>query len=446
MIRCSDKGYWDFGDLRCEGPVCEDPGHPPDGQQIATSYEHGSQVRFSCDRPGYVPYSSDPITCVKDTDCRVIKPVGITSGLIPDSAINSTSQRTNYEATKIRLNSATGWCGKQEPFTYVTVDLGKVFRLKSLLVKGVVTNDVVGRPTELRFFYKIHESENFVVYFPNFNLTSTDPGNFGELTVLNFPAPVVARYIILGIIAYNKNPCLKFELMGCEDKKEEIILGYNGGYSVCVDQEPPKFLNCPTAPIVASKSASEILLINYTIPTAIDNSGFVARVDVKPTGFRPPMIVFEDTTVEYIAYDMDGNVAVCQVNITVPESTPPALHCPQSYVIELVDEQEMYEINFNDTRKLINATDESGDVSIRIIPEVAMIPMKGYRNVTVVASDRFGNEAFCHFQVSVQPTACVPWSLLKPANGDVACVQNERGNGYKCAARCDSGKKKDLQP
>ena len=36
------------------------------------------------------------------------------------------------------------------------------------------TNDVVGRPTELRLFYKIREQDNFVVYFPNFNLTKSD--------------------------------------------------------------------------------------------------------------------------------------------------------------------------------------------------------------------------------------------------------------------------------
>lgn len=67
VIRCLEDGSWDFGDLRCEGPVCQDPGRPADGLQIATSYEQGSQVSFSCDKPGYVPYSADPITCVKST-------------------------------------------------------------------------------------------------------------------------------------------------------------------------------------------------------------------------------------------------------------------------------------------------------------------------------------------------------------------------------------------
>ena len=118
VIRCQKDGTWDFGDLRCEGPVCSDPGHAPDGDQVTTGYEQGSKVSFTCSKPGYVPYNTDPITCVKSPDCKVIKPLGITSGLIPDAAINATSQRTNYEARNIRLNAVTGWCGQHEPFTY----------------------------------------------------------------------------------------------------------------------------------------------------------------------------------------------------------------------------------------------------------------------------------------------------------------------------------------
>ena len=51
-----------------------------------------------------------------------------------------------------------------------------VIVLISFPPQGVITDDVVGRPTELRFFYKEQESDNYVVYFPNFNLTARDPG------------------------------------------------------------------------------------------------------------------------------------------------------------------------------------------------------------------------------------------------------------------------------
>ena len=34
-----------------------------------------------------------------------------------------------------RLNAVTGWCGQQEAFTYVSVDLGSIHRVKAILVK-----------------------------------------------------------------------------------------------------------------------------------------------------------------------------------------------------------------------------------------------------------------------------------------------------------------------
>ena len=81
------------------------------------------------------------------------------------------------------------------------------FVFQAILVKGVVTNDIVGRPTEIRFFYKQAENENYVVYFPNFNLTMRDPGNYGELAMITLPKYVQARFVILGKCLFGI-PCL----------------------------------------------------------------------------------------------------------------------------------------------------------------------------------------------------------------------------------------------
>lgn len=439
VVRCQEDGVWDFGDLRCEGPVCEDPGRPYDGSQLAKSYEQGAEVNFSCVRPGYILINSRPITCVREPECKVIKPLGIASGKIPDSAINATSERPNYEAKNIRLNSVTGWCGKKEGFSYVSVDLGKVSRVKAILVKGVVTNDIVGRPTEIRFFYKKSESENFIVYFPNFNLTMRDPGNYGELAMITLPKFVQARFVILGIVSYMDNACLKFELMGCDEPEKEPTLGYNNGFSPCVDNEPPIFQNCPQQPIVVRRDENgAVMAVNFTEPTAIDNSGSIARLEVKPQSFKTPSYVLQDTVVKYVAFDHDGNVAICEINITVPDVTPPLLSCPRSYVIELVDKQNNYIVNFNETKSQIKASDDSGEVHLTFIPEKANIALGTFENVTVMATDKFGNKATCNFQVSLQPTACVDWELQPPANGQINCLKN-RNAGVECIATCKQG-------
>lgn len=93
FFRCQSNGVWDFGDLRCEGPVCEDPGRPPDGFQMARSFEQGSEVTFGCSRPGYILINPRPITCLREPECKVVRPLGLASGRIPDSAINATSER-----------------------------------------------------------------------------------------------------------------------------------------------------------------------------------------------------------------------------------------------------------------------------------------------------------------------------------------------------------------
>jgi hypothetical protein len=93
FFRCQANAVWDFGDLRCEGPVCADPGRPTDGFQIARSYEQGSEVEFGCNRPGYILINPRPSTCIREPECKVVRPLGITSGAIPDSAINATSER-----------------------------------------------------------------------------------------------------------------------------------------------------------------------------------------------------------------------------------------------------------------------------------------------------------------------------------------------------------------
>ena len=65
VVRCTDDAMWDFGDLKCEGPVCEDPGRPPDGVQKASSYEQGSEVNFGCIKHGYIPIIDSGIKCVR---------------------------------------------------------------------------------------------------------------------------------------------------------------------------------------------------------------------------------------------------------------------------------------------------------------------------------------------------------------------------------------------
>lgn len=219
-----------------------------------------------------------------------------------------------------------------------------------------------------------------------------------------------------------------------------FVKGFNAGYPLCVDNEPPAFRNCPVGPIVVEKGPNGFLLpVNFSVPYAVDNSGSIARTDVKPDGFTLPLTTFEDMQIQYFAYDYDGNVAICLVNITVPDDTPPNLKCPPSFVIELIDEKTEYPLDFNSPklRSQVNASDPSGKVEITFKPERALIKTGDFQNVTVFARDRHDNVATCHFQVTIQPQTCVAWELKPPAHGEINCTP--RPDGYDCVATCNNG-------
>lgn len=84
-----------------------------------------------------------------------------------------------------------------------------------------------------------------------------------------------------------------------------------------IDNEPPVFQNCPTQPIVVRRGPNGIEPVNMTEPVPVDNSGSIARLEVKPQSFKLPYYTFQDTAVKYVAFDFDGNVAICEINITV---------------------------------------------------------------------------------------------------------------------------------
>lgn len=118
--------------------------------------------------------------------------------------------------------------------------------------------------------------------------------------------------------------------------------------------------------------------------------------------------------------------------------TPPKLSCPQSFVVELTEKQDSYSINFNETRRRINVTDNTSDsVKITFVPERAVIPIGSFENVTVYATDYSGNRATCHFQVLIQATPCVDWELKPPANGGLKCLPSDKG--LQCIATCKTG-------
>ncbi|XP_055958795.1 sushi, von Willebrand factor type A, EGF and pentraxin domain-containing protein 1-like [Patella vulgata] len=66
-VRCGVDGHWDYGNLRCPGPTCSDPGTPPGGLQVSSSYEEYSLVSYTCSRYGYGPSQTNSLMCYWDS-------------------------------------------------------------------------------------------------------------------------------------------------------------------------------------------------------------------------------------------------------------------------------------------------------------------------------------------------------------------------------------------
>ncbi|XP_021360135.1 CUB and sushi domain-containing protein 1-like [Mizuhopecten yessoensis] len=62
-VTCQENGRWGFGSLTCTGALCTDPGTAYDAVQVATSYEVGQTVTWTCERNGYTPDPPTVLLC-----------------------------------------------------------------------------------------------------------------------------------------------------------------------------------------------------------------------------------------------------------------------------------------------------------------------------------------------------------------------------------------------
>lgn len=84
------------------------------------------------------------------------------------------------------------------------------------------------------------------------------------------------------------------------------------------------------------------------------------------------------------------------------DDTPPSIACPQSSVAEVAKQQDFYEMVFNDSHFTVNVVDHSNISSITFNPPAANMTVDSFQNISVTATDVFGNKAICYFQVVVK--------------------------------------------
>ncbi|EPB80398.1 hypothetical protein ANCCEY_00495 [Ancylostoma ceylanicum] len=441
-VRCGTDASWDLGDLRCEGPVCVDPGFPDDGSIELDSVEEGAVAKFSCNRPGYRPFPSASIQCALGAACVLSEDVGISSGFIPDGAFADNSDSTNwgYEPHKARLSS-TGWCGSKDAFIFLSVDLQRIYTLTTLRMAGVAGSGYLrGHVTKMQLFYKTQFSHNYDTYPVEFE---TPSGNHNAMHQFELVPPLRARYILLGVAEYEGNPCIRFDLLGClapmtvsHEVPAHLQVGWNGSVPQCMDAEPPSFQNCPIGPIFAETDENgQIKPIRYEEPKAEDNSGRIAYMRVEPAGFTSGRLITSDIDVVYTAFDDAGNTAECIVKLRIPDTLPPVMKCPDSYALAAY-EPEMRAV-FNLTTVPMVIQDVSNITEVVFNPSEAMLEPGDFVEIEVTATDALANRNQCKFQVAYMPEPCSAESLSSAKHVVKKCAKKD--DIVACAIACEKG-------
>ncbi|ULT97657.1 hypothetical protein L3Y34_005467 [Caenorhabditis briggsae] len=441
-IKCSSDATWDLGDLRCEGPVCVDPGYPYDGQVELESVEEGAIARFSCKRPGFVPFPSDTLQCALGASCVLSEDVGIVSGFVPDGAFSDNSDSTNlgYEPHHARMGSS-GWCGAKEDFIFLSVDLQRVYTLTTLRIAGVAgSGHLKGHVTKFQLFYKTQNQNKYEPYPVEFE---SPAGNHNAVHHFDLKFSLRARYILFGVTEYEGNPCMKFDLMGCvapvfaaHEVDSHLQIGWNGSVPQCVDMDPPKFENCPESEIFAKVDENgQLKAVEFEEPVASDNSGKIAYTQIEPLGMRSGLMITSDMDITYTAYDSAGNTAVCTLKIRIPDTQPPVMKCPDSYTIPVGNSTK--HVIFDMTTVDLVLHDTSNVSEVTFSPTEATLKIGEFVEVTAQAEDENGNRNSCKFQVAYAPEACSPASLASSNHIVKNCVHED--GAVVCSVYCAQG-------
>jgi MYXO-CTERM domain-containing protein len=113
-----------------------------------------------------------------------------------------------------------------------------------------------------------------------------------------------------------------------------------------------------------------------------------------PSGSTLPL---GDRAVTATAEDAAGNRASCSFQVTVRDTTPPALSCPEDVRVS-TDESAGTSVTY----VLPEPTDLVSSSTVTASPESGSHFPKGETRVTVTATDAAGNAAQCSFNVTVQ--------------------------------------------
>ena len=174
---------------------------------------------------------------------------------------------------------------------------------------------------------------------------------------------------------------------------------------VVVDVEPPSLVQ-PADLTVSTDAGKTTAVVNFPMPPGADNCPGVTVTTAPPSGSVFPL---GEKTVVATATDTFGNTRTVDFKVTVKDTEPPKIVCPDRIV------------KTNDTglcsavvRFTITVTDNAPGVSVTCVPPSGSAFPDGSTLVKCTATDTAANISSCSFEVVVVDVE--PPSLVRPAD------------------------------
>ena len=198
-----------------------------------------------------------------------------------------------------------------------------------------------------------------------------------------------------------------------------------GGFLALLDNQPPFFVLCDTAPLTVPTLAGE----NYTVPfwrqpIDGDNSGVTTLTSTRDLGSRfllqPPGA--PPVEVVYTSTDAFGNSAECRFTVEVVDTEPPAVSAPAPQLVLLPNETRTVTVMVPAELLRPASVSDNSDLPVTLLAPLADVELGvGLHEVPVRVRDAYGNEATVQASVAVvdvdPPQLTCPPDLRVAATG-----------------------------
>jgi hypothetical protein len=187
--------------------------------------------------------------------------------------------------------------------------------------------------------------------------------------------------------------------------------------TVSVLNTTPLTMTCPPD-IVADSDPGQCSRRNVTfVATATDDCPGVTVTCTPPSGSTFSIGV---TLVTCVATDAAGNTSMCSFSVTIRDTEPPQVNCPENLLVET--ETEEARVVFDTTAR--DNCDRAPIVNC--VPASGTVLRLGSHTVECTATDASGNSSTCQFTITLRKSDRPPVITTQPASATVLAGQSVR--------------------